>query len=67
MKKLALALLAVIVMIYLGINGMEQQYASGPFFMFVGVCTSIGLTLDVYNAIREKIRKSNLKKLGINK
>jgi len=67
MKKIALALLAVIFMIYLGADGMEKQYASGPFFMFVGVCTSIGLCLDILNVIKDKIKKANLKKYGIGK
>ncbi|HYF69848.1 MAG TPA: hypothetical protein VD884_17015 [Ohtaekwangia sp.] len=65
MKKLTLALIAVAFMIYLGFLGMESKSSSGPFFMFVGVCTSIGLTLDIANVIRERIRKANLKKLGI--
>jgi F0F1-type ATP synthase assembly protein I len=67
MKKLTLALLAVIIIIYLGFLGMESKSTSGPFFMFVGVCTAIGLTLDVFNVIRQRIRKANLRKLGINK
>ena len=64
MKKLALALFAVVLMICLGFLGMESNSSSGPFFMFVGSCTAIGLTLDFYNAVREKIRRAHLKKLG---
>jgi hypothetical protein len=67
MKKLTLALLAVIFMIYLGYLGMEMKSSSGPFFMFVGACTAIGLSLDVWIEIRERVRKANLKKLGIHK
>jgi hypothetical protein len=63
MKKLAIALLAVILMIYLGYIGMESDSSSGPFFMFVGSCTAIGLTLDFVIAVRERIRKANLRKL----
>jgi hypothetical protein len=63
MKKLTIALLAVILMIILGFIGMESKSASGPFFMFVGTCTAIGLTLDIFNVVRERIRKANLRKL----
>jgi len=64
MKKLFLALLAVILMLNLGYYGMEIKSSSGPFFMFVGVCTSIGLTLDFINVIKQKIRRSRVSKLG---
>ena len=65
MKQLILAALAVILMITLGIEGMRNHLAMGPFFIFVGSCTSIGLTLDIINVVRERIRKSNLRKFGI--
>jgi hypothetical protein len=64
MKKITLALLAVVFMIYLGFYGMEHQSSSGPFFMFIGVCTAIGLTLDIVNMVKEKIRRSRISKLG---
>jgi hypothetical protein len=64
MKQFFLAITLVIFMIYLGFDGMANQSASGPFFMFVGVCTAIGLTLDISNFIRNLIRKSNLRKLN---
>jgi hypothetical protein len=67
MKHILLALAGIIVMIYLGYYGMANQSASGPFFMFIGICTAIGLTLDVTNVIRQWVRKSNLRKLGIQK
>jgi hypothetical protein len=67
MKQISLAIAAIIFMIYLGYDGMSNQSASGPFFMFIGICTSIGLTLDIVNMIRQWIRKSNLRKLGIQK
>ena len=63
MKQLILALLAVILMIYIGLMGMESHASSGPFFMFVGCCTAIGLSMDVYNAVRERIRKAQIRKL----
>ncbi|MGC3945833.1 MAG: hypothetical protein QM762_15140 [Chryseolinea sp.] len=65
MKNLILATLAVILVIYLGYLGMQHKHSIGPFLMFVGVCTSIGLAIDINNAVRERIRKANLRKLGI--
>jgi hypothetical protein len=67
MKQLLLAFTGISVLIYLGYYGIENQSESGPFFMFIGVCTAIGLTLDVANVIRQWVRKSNLRKLGIEK
>lgn len=67
MKQISLAIAAIAFMIYLGYVGMSNQSASGPFFMFIGICTSIGLTLDLTNMVRQWVRKSNLRKLGIQK
>ena len=67
MKHILLASTGIIVMIYMGYYGMETQSQSGPFFMFIGICTAIGLTIDITNLIRQWIRKSNLRKLGIGK
>jgi hypothetical protein len=67
MKQITLAIVLVIFMIYLGFDGMANQSASGPFFMFIGVCTAIGLTLDITNAVKGKLRKINLRKFGIDR
>jgi hypothetical protein len=64
MKKIILALLVVLLLLNLGLYGMEVHSSSGPFFMFIGVCTAIGLTLDIVIAIRQKIRRSRISKLG---
>lgn len=64
MKKILLALLVVVLLLNLGFYGMEMKSTSGPFFMFIGVCTAIGLTLDIIIMIREKIRRSKISKLG---
>jgi hypothetical protein len=61
---LSLAILAVITMLYAGIDGMLNDYSYGAFMTFIGACTAIGLTIDVYNYIQGLIRKSNLRKLG---
>lgn len=67
MKQLILAALGVMLMIYVGYVGMERQSSFGAFFMFVGVCTAVGLALDFANAVRERNRKAALRKLGLNK
>ena len=67
MKQISLAIAAIVLMIYLGYVGMSNQSASGPFFMFIGICTMAGLALDIINITRQWIRKSNLRKLGIHK
>lgn len=64
MKKITLALLAVVFMIYLGYYGMTNHSSSGPFFMFIGICTAIGLTVDIIILIKEKMRRSRISKLG---
>jgi hypothetical protein len=68
MKQVTLAITAIIVMIYLGFDGMQNQSISGPFFMFIGICTAIGFTLDIFNMVRTRIRKANIeanvRKLG---
>ena len=67
MKKILLAFTAISVLIYLGYLGMQSHSSSGPFFMFIGVCTSIGFVLDITNIVRQWVRKNNLRKLGIQK
>lgn len=64
MKKVTLAIVAIVFMLYLGFQGMANQSISGPFFMFIGVCTSVGLSLDIINMIRQKLRRSRISKLG---
>jgi hypothetical protein len=61
---LVLAIIAVIIMLYAGIDGLINDYSYGPIMTFIGVCTAIGLSLDVYNVIQVWIRKSNVRKLG---
>ena len=61
---LCLAAIAVTVMLYAGFDGLTKNYAYGPFITFIGGCTAIGVAIDVYNHIQERIRKSNTRKLG---
>ena len=61
---LALALLAVIVLLYAGLNGLMKNHSYGFFFTFIGAITTIGLGLDVVNQLKIQVRKSNVRKLG---
>lgn len=60
----SLALLAVIVMLYAGLNGLTNDHSYGFFFTFIGAVTTIGLALDVVHHLRLQTRKSNVRKLG---
>jgi hypothetical protein len=59
-----LAIIAVITMLYMGINGIYENKSFGPFFAFVGFCTSIGLLIDIIAHFKERIRRGNIRKLG---
>lgn len=67
MKKfflLSLVLVAVIVLLYAGLNGLTKNHSYGFFFTFIGALTTIGLGLDVVNHLRVHVRKSDVRKLG---
>lgn len=61
---LGLALLAVGVMLYAGLNGIMKDHSYGFFFTFTGALTSIGLGMDVVNHLKVRVRKSTVRKLG---
>ena len=61
---LALAFLAVIALLYAGLNGLMKNHSYGFFFTFTGAVTTIGLGLDVVNQIKIHTRKNNVRKLG---
>lgn len=61
---LTLALIAVIVLLYAGLNGLMKNHSYGFFFVFIGSLTTIGLGLDVVNHLKVHVRKSNVRKLG---
>jgi hypothetical protein len=61
---LSLALLAVMIMLYAGLQGLMKDHSYGFFFTFIGAITTIGLGIDVVNHLKIHIRKSNIKKLG---
>ena len=61
---LFLAIIAVCVMLYAGIQAIANDYSYGPSMTFIGLCTAVGLSIDVFNHIQIRIRKSNVRKLG---
>jgi hypothetical protein len=61
---LCLAVVAVIVMLYAGFDGLMKNYSYGPFVTFIGGCTAIGVAMDVSSHIQKRLRRSNLRKLG---
>ena len=58
---LTLALIAVIVLLYAGLNGLMKNHSYGFFFVFIGSLTTIGLGLDVVNHLKVHVRKSNVR------
>lgn len=61
---LGLALLAVIAVLYAGLNGLMKNHTYGVFFTFVGGLTTIGLGMDVVNQLKIQVRKKEVRKLG---
>jgi hypothetical protein len=62
-KIFSLALLAVAAVFFTGVQQLSRNQSGGQFFIFVGACTAVGLTIDIVNHIRERIRKNNVRKL----
>ena len=57
MKNLSvfgLALFGIIAVLYLGASALSGNTPWGPFFLFIGACTTIGLTIDIFNHFRTK-------------
>src|SRR5829696_7641603 len=61
---LCLAVITVMLMLYAGLDGLSKNYSYGPFITFIGVCTAVGVAIDVVKHIQIWIRKSNVRKLG---
>ena len=59
-----LAVAAVMLMLFAGLQGMLKDHSYGSFFTFIGAITTIGLGIDVVNHLKIRIRKSNIRKLG---
>jgi hypothetical protein len=67
MKKFllfGLAVAAVMLMLFAGLQGIVNDHSYGSFFTFIGAITTIGLGIDVVNHLKIRIRKSNIRKLG---
>ncbi len=62
-KVYSLAFLGVVAMFYMGADGVAQNLSFGPFFIFVGACTTIGLAIDIVYHVKALIRKRNVRKL----
>jgi hypothetical protein len=57
MKNLSvfgLALAGILTVLYIGASGLSGNYSWGPFLIFVGACSIIGLTIDVFNHFKPK-------------
>jgi hypothetical protein len=61
---LLLAIIAVFVMLYAGVNGLNNHYSYGPFITFVGGCTAVGVAIDLFNHFQLQLKRSNIRKLG---
>jgi hypothetical protein len=59
-----LAVAAVMLMLFAGLQGILKDHSYGSFFTFIGAITTIGLGIDVVNHLKIRIRKSNIRKLG---
>jgi hypothetical protein len=64
LTALLLAIVAVCLMLYAGVHAISNDYSYGPFITFIAVCSAVGLSIDVFNHIQIRIKKSNVRKLG---
>jgi hypothetical protein len=64
LTTLILAFVLVGVMLYAGVNGILREHSYGPFFVFLAICTATGLALDVTRLVKQRIRKSNIRRFG---
>jgi hypothetical protein len=49
-----LVLAGIVGILYIGANGLTQQYSWGPFLLFVGACATVGFSIDIFNHFRPK-------------
>ncbi len=40
--------------VFTGVQQLSRNQSGGTFFVFVGACTAVGLTIDIVNHIREE-------------
>ena len=60
---LTLAIIAVFTMLYAGFDGISRHYSYGPFLVFVGSCTAVGVVIDFFNHVQLRLRKSKIGRL----
>lgn len=61
---LGLALAAVIVLLYAGLNGLTNNHSYGTVFTFIGSLTTIGLGIDIVNQLKLRERRNTIRRLG---
>lgn len=61
---LLLALVAVMTLLFFGLDAMENNRSYGAFVTFIAGCSAVGLAIDLFNHIQLSVRKNNVRKLG---
>lgn len=64
LTTLFLVVVLIVVLVYAGINGIINDHATGPLFIFLAICTTTGLTIDLNRFVKERVRRNNIKKFG---
>jgi hypothetical protein len=64
LTTLILAFVLVAVMLFAGVNGMMRGHSYGSFFVFLSLCTATGLAFDTTRFVKERIRKTNIRRFG---
>ncbi len=54
LKVFGLAFISIVAILYIGADGLVANYSWGPFFIFIGACTTIGFTIDIFNHFKTK-------------
>ena len=54
LKVFGLALAGILAVLYIGANGLSANYSWGPFLIFVGACSTIGFTIDIFNHFKTR-------------
>lgn len=60
---LTLAIIAVCTMLYAGFDGITRDYSYGPFLVFIGMCTAVGVAIDCFKHIQMRLKKSKISRL----
>jgi hypothetical protein len=49
-----LTLAGIASVLFIGANGLSSNHSWGPFFIFIGACSTIGFTIDIFNHFKTK-------------